>query len=87
MSKEKERLQRLATNVEESLDFLSALRKFTGEPTAATCTRLGLSRTSVHTMARATYGRREDTTRRALEVGLGIPLYSLDNLLPEGGTE
>ena len=61
--------------------LLPALREYTGESTQAMSRRIGVSRTSVDIMAHRRYGRREQTTRRLLEVALDLPAYSLDKLL------
>ena len=42
---------------------------------------LGLDRVSVQLCLGKTYGRRYNATRRALELGLRLPPYSLDELL------
>lgn len=72
-------LHRLRKLVRQQGGLLPGLRAYTGQSTAAMCRDLGVSRTSVHLLASGK--RREDTTRRALEAGLGLPFYSIDTLL------
>lgn len=74
-------LRRLRRLVRREGALLPALRIYTGESTQAMCRRLGLSRTSVQIMGVRKWGRREDTTRRALELALELPTYSLDQFL------
>jgi hypothetical protein len=57
------------------------VRAYTGESTAAMCRRLHLDRTSVHLCLKRYFGRRYESTRRALELGLDLPTYSLDKIL------
>jgi hypothetical protein len=62
-------------------DLALALRGYTDESTRAMAARLGLDRVSVQLCLAKTYGRRYESTRRALEVGLHLPPYCLDAIL------
>lgn len=67
--------------VNEGGDVLAGLRLYTEETTAATSARLGLNPSTVTQCLNRMYGRRYETTRRALEIGLGLPVYSMDQIL------
>lgn len=60
---------------------LEGLRLFTEEPTNVMCRRLHLDPSMVRRCLGRRKGRKYNTTRRALELGLDLPPYTLDHIL------
>jgi hypothetical protein len=77
------RLRRMV--LREGLDAREAVRRVTGVPLAEVARRLGVRRTDLNmALAPHWYGRPYLHIRRALELELGVPTYSLDTILTRG---
>lgn len=62
----------------------AAVRLYSGKSTSTLAAELGLDRASVQLCLAQTYGRRYESIRRALELGLNLPPYGLDTILDKG---
>jgi hypothetical protein len=85
MAKQEENLGRLRSAVDLAYgDVREAVRQYTGGTITALAERAGVGRKDADMCLGRSYGRTYPGARRALEVALDIPQYSLDTILDGG---
>lgn len=81
MSREEQNLAKLRKLLAEHDDPRDAFREYTGDTLTAMAERVGMRRTDMTFMLRASSPRRYLPERRVFEVEYHLPAYNLDDLL------